>query len=234
MLKSKILIVDDEPDIRQLLTEMLRKEGFVPYTAASAAEALKKVKSAKPDLILLDLQLPDQDGFSVCRELRKDIQTSAIPIIMLTVQAVDSYKIAGLEMGADDYVTKPFNRAELIARVKAVLRRHQPPSSAQNVIQDEVLTLDVDEHSLRLGGKRIRLSPKEFDLLHLLMVKPGAVLTRSSLLERIWGYEYFGRTRTVDVHVMRLRRKLGRYADKIETVERVGYRYLPGKPKSTT
>ncbi|MBI3291189.1 MAG: response regulator transcription factor [Elusimicrobia bacterium] len=181
MLKPKILIVDDEADIRQLLTEILKKEDFIPYTAASGAEALKKVKTAKPDLILLDLQLPDQDGFSVCRELRKDVQTRSISIIMLTVQAVDSYKIAGLELGADDYITKPFNRAELVARVKAVLRRHQQPPSPDNVVQDGSLILDVDEHSLRIEGKRIRLSPKEFDLLHLLMAKPGTVLTRSSL-----------------------------------------------------
>ena len=224
--KLKVLVVDDDPDIRRLVEMVLSREGFLATSVESAQEAYKKITASKPDLIVLDLQLPDEDGFGVCKKLRMDPATTNIPILMLTVQSVDSYKIAGLELGADDYVVKPFNQGELVARVKAILRRTRAKEEVQPIIQDGTLTLHLEKHVLEISGKPVDLSPKEFDLLVCLMKSKGNVMTREALCESVWGHEYYQNTRTVDVHVGRLRKKLGKSGNKIETIERIGYRYI--------
>jgi len=225
MLKKRILVVDDDKDIRKLVESIMTKEGFVTVGAESAADALKKIQTSKPNLVILDLQLPDKDGFELCRTLRSDVATKYIPVIILTVQTLDSYKIAGLEIGADDYITKPFNQTELVARAKAILRRSEWREKQESVLKDGNLVINLDKHAVHLENKLLELSPKEFDLLSSLLKNRGKVLTRSELSETVWGHEYFGNTRTVDVHVGRLRKKLGRIGDKIKTVERIGYRY---------
>jgi two-component system, OmpR family, alkaline phosphatase synthesis response regulator PhoP len=225
MLKKRILVVDDDKDIRKLVESILIKEGFSTIGAESAGDAHKKIQAGKPDLILMDVQLPDRDGFEVCRSLRADPATRYLPVVFLTVQTLDSYKIAGLEIGADDYITKPFNQTELVARIKAVLRRAEWRDSQDSSIKDGGLVISIEKHSIHLDGKPMGLSPKEFDLLFSLMKQRGKVLTRAELSETVWGQEYFGNTRTVDVHVGRLRKKLGKYGEKIKTVDRIGYRY---------
>lgn len=225
MLKKRIMVVDDDKDIRRLVENILSKEGFVTVGAENAADALKKIQNSKPDLIILDLQLPDKDGFEVCKQLRADPATRYVPVVFLTVQNVDSYKIAGLEIGADDYITKPFNQTELVARVKAVLRRVDWRDKKEAALRDGQLAVDMEKHSVHMDAKPLDLSPKEFDLLVSLLRNHGKVMTRAELSETVWGHEYFGSTRTVDVHVGRLRKKLGKMGEKIRTVERIGYRY---------
>jgi two-component system, OmpR family, alkaline phosphatase synthesis response regulator PhoP len=225
MLRKRILVVDDDKDIRKLVESILAKEGFITAGAESGADALKRAQSAKPDLIILDLQLPDKDGFEVCKALRAEATTQYVPIVFLTVQNLDSYKIAGLEMGADDYITKPFNQTELVARVKAVLRRVDWRDKKESLLKDGLLLIDLEKHSVHLDSKALDLSPKEFDLLVTLLRNQGRVMTRSELSETVWGHEYFENTRTVDVHVGRLRKKIAKLGDKIKTVERIGYRY---------
>lgn len=225
MLKKRVLIVDDDKDIRKLVENILNKEGFMTMGADSASDAIKKIQSSKPNLVILDLQLPDKDGFEVCRTLRADPATKYVPVIILTVQTLDSYKIAGLEIGADDYMTKPFNQTELVARVKALLRRTEWREKAETLLKDGGLTVSLEKHAVHLDEKLLELSPKEFDLLYTLLKNRGKVLTRSELSETVWGHEYFGNTRTVDVHVGRLRKKLSKLGEKIKTVERIGYRY---------
>ena len=225
MLKKRIMVVDDDKDIRRLVENILSKEGFVTVGAENAADALKKIQNSKPDLIILDLQLPDKDGFEVCKQLRADPATRYVPVVFLTVQNVDSYKIAGLEIGADDYITKPFNQTELVARVKAVLRRVDWRDKKEAALRDGQLAVDMEKHSVHMDAKPLDLSPKEFDLLVSLLRNHGKVMTRAELSETVWGHQYFGNTRTVDVHVGRLRKKLGKMGEKIRTVERIGYRY---------
>jgi len=225
MLKKRIMVVDDDKDIRKLVENILGKDGFVTIGAESGADALKKVHGSKPDLIILDLQLPDKDGFEVCKILRNDPATRTIPVVFLTVQTLDSYKIAGLEIGADDYITKPFNQTELLARIKAVLRRSEWRDEKEDALKSGAVSIDMEKHIICVDKKPLDISPKEFDLMVSFLRNPGKVMTRKELSESVWGQEYFDNTRTVDVHISRLRRKLGKLGDKIHTVERVGYRY---------
>lgn len=226
-IKQRILVVDDDPDIRRLVETVLEREGFSVNSAASAAEFFKMLPSFKPELVVLDLQLPDEDGFGIIKKLRGNPVTVGIPVVMLTVQSVDSYKIAGLEIGADDYIVKPFNQGEFVARVRAVLRRTKPKDQTTGILEDGPVKLFLEQHRLEIDKKPVDLSPKEFDLLAALMRAKNTVLTREILCESVWGHELVGNTRTVDVHVGRLRKKMGRYEEKIETVERLGYRYVP-------
>ncbi|MCB4757280.1 MAG: response regulator transcription factor [Elusimicrobia bacterium] len=228
-IKKKVMVVDDDPDIRRLVETILERDGYMVDSASCGAELLRKMPQFKPDLLVLDLQLPDEDGFGILKKLKTNPATAGLPVVMLTVQSVDSYKIAGLEIGADDYIVKPFNHGELIARIKAVLRRSKPKEDAGGIIEDEGVHLFLDQHRLEIDNKPIDLSPKEFDLLAALMRAKNNVLTREVLCESVWGHELYGNTRTVDVHIGRLRKKLGKYENRIETVERIGYRYLPGK-----
>ena len=225
-IKQKILVVDDGPDIRRLVETVLEREGFVVDSAGSSAEFFKMLPQFKPELVVLDLQLPDEDGFGIVKKLRKNPVTANLSVVMLTVQSVDSYKIAGLEIGADDYIVKPFNQGEFVARIRAVLRRAKPKEPTLSVIEDGPIKLHLDQHRLEIDKKPVDLSPKEFDLLASLMRAKNTVLSREVLCESVWGHELVENTRTVDVHVGRLRRKLGRHENKIETVERLGYRYL--------
>ena len=222
---KKILIVEDEQDILQLVRHYLEKEGFRPVTAMSGLEALKKVKEDKPDLVVLDLMLPEMDGLEVCKRLRSVPDTAMLPILMLTAKAEESDTIVGLELGADDYVTKPFSPKALVARVKALLRRvERAPSTDPDLYRYDTLTMDQARHEVTIGTKEVPLTAKEFGLLEHLLRHRGRVLTREVLLNAVWGYDYYGTTRTVDVHVRRLKQKLPLLEEAIVSVKSLGYK----------
>jgi phosphate regulon transcriptional regulator PhoB len=221
-----VLVVEDEPDIRDLVVHHLEREGFRCRTAATGTAALREVRARTPDLLVLDLMLPELGGLEVCRRLRADPATAAVPIIMLTAKADEVDRVVGLEMGADDYVAKPFSPKELVARVRAVLRRARPVAAARPLSVGPV-TLDPERHRATAGGRPLELTPKEFDLLQALLEAAGRVLSRELLLNRVWGYARADEieSRTVDVHVRRLRAKLGEAGARIATVKSVGYRF---------
>jgi len=224
---QSVLVVEDEASIASFVSLYLKNAGYEVRTAANGAEALASVQKEQPSLIVLDLMLPDIDGIEICRRIR---QKSEIPILMLTARDEDVDKIIGLEVGADDYMTKPFNPRELVARVKSILRRstsaRREPESA--TIQHGDLNVDAGRREVKVGADEVQLAPKEFDLLWELLDHRGLVLTRDQLLERVWGYTFAGDTRTVDVHVRQLRRKLGE-ASPIVTVWGVGYKVGPAR-----
>ncbi|HEV8617668.1 MAG TPA: response regulator [Methylomirabilota bacterium] len=222
---AEILVVEDEPDIRSLIVHHLTRDGFRCRAAASGAEALASVRAALPDLVVLDLMLPGLDGLEVCRRLRADPASAALPVIMLTAKADEVDRVVGLEIGADDYLVKPFSPKELVARVRAILRRaHRAAGAAP--LSAGAITLDPSRHQARVGAMPLALTPKEFDLLHALLEAAGRVLSREHLLNRVWGYARADEieSRTVDVHVRRLRAKLGPEGRRITTVKSVGYR----------
>jgi len=224
MATQTILVVEDEQAIASFVSAYLRKDGFAVQMTASGREALTLVGSQPPSLVILDLMLPDLDGMEVCRRIR---ETSTLPVLMLTARDDDLDKIAGLEVGADDYLTKPFNPKELVARVRAILRRGGTKGRPESgTLTHGELVLDAGRRECRVGDEEIRLAPKEFDLLWELLDHRGLVLTRDQLLERVWGYTFAGDTRTVDVHVRQLRRKLGDAAP-IVTVWGIGYKAAP-------
>ena len=225
-MKTKILLVDDDPNIRQLVRLYLEKEGFDVTEADRGDAALKEFKAAPPNLMLLDVMLPGMDGWQVCREVRK---VSNIPIIMLTAKDETFDKVLGLELGADDYVVKPFDAKELVARIKAVIRRYQNGGeSAEKELAFPGLTINMSQYTVTYMGKEMDMPPKELELLYFLASHPGMVFTREQLLEQVWGYDYFGDSRTVDVHVKRLREKLSggeAMGWQIKTVWGVGYKF---------
>jgi DNA-binding response OmpR family regulator len=228
---ESILVVEDEQAIASFVAAYLRKDGFTVRVTASGREALTLVVSESPSLVVLDLMLPDLDGLEVCRRIR---ETSTLPVLMLTARDDDLDKIAGLEVGADDYLTKPFNPRELVARVRAILRRsgdRKQGGAGTGILEHGDLVLDAGRRECRVGETEIRLAPKEFDLLWELLDHRGLVLTRDQLLERVWGYTFAGDTRTVDVHVRQLRRKLGD-ASPIVTVWGIGYKAGPVRDAS--
>jgi DNA-binding response OmpR family regulator len=222
-----VLVVEDEASIASFVSLYLKNAGYGVRTAATGSEALAQVTAQEPSLIVLDLMLPDIDGIEVCRRIRK---TSDVPILMLTARDEDVDKIIGLEVGADDYLTKPFNPRELVARVKSILRRAAPARDERESAQlrHGDLVIDAGRREVHVGDDEIQLAPKEFDLLWELLDHRGLVLTRDQLLERVWGYTFAGDTRTVDVHVRQLRRKLGE-ASPIVTVWGVGYKVSPAR-----
>ena len=225
MLKTKILLVDDDPNIRQLVNLYLEKEGFEVTMAADGLEAVKQFKLSPPSLILLDIMLPGMDGWQVCREVRK---VSNIPIIMLTAKDETFDKVLGLELGADDYVVKPFDPKELIARIKAVIRRYQATDAPDKELAFPGLTVNISHYTVNFMGRELEMPPKELELLYFLASHPGQVFTREQLLEQVWGYDFFGDSRTVDVHVKRLREKLVGGEEmgwNIKTVWGVGYKF---------
>ena len=226
MAAPKILIVDDEKHIVEAIRYNLDKAGFRTLTAADGARALELAQRELPDLITLDVMLPELDGWEVCRLLRQDTRTTRIPIIMLTVKGDEADKVVGLELGADDYLTKPFSPKELVARIKAVLRRTKPAASEEMLVAGE-LQVDAGRHLVRVAGKPVELTAKEFELLRALLEAKGRVLTRDVLLDRVWGLEQSLEieTRTVDVHVGQLRKKLKGEAKRIITVKNAGYRF---------
>lgn len=226
MSTPKILVVDDERHIAEAVTYNLEKEGFRAVVAHDGAGALERARRELPDLILLDWMLPEMSGLEVCRALKQDAKTKHIPIVMLTVKSEETDKVLGLEMGADDYVTKPFSPRELIARVKAILRRTKAPPAAE-VFQLDDLRVDWERHVVLLKGKPLELTSKEFELLRVLVESKGRVLSRDALLDRVWGYDQAVEieTRTVDLHVSQLRKKLKHMANRILTVKNAGYRF---------
>jgi phosphate regulon transcriptional regulator PhoB len=227
----EVLVVEDEPDICRLVVLHLERDGFRCRTATSGADALREVKTAVPDLVVLDLMLPGLDGLEVCRRLRRDSSTSSVPIIMLTAKSDEVDRVVGLEVGADDYVGKPFSPKELVARIRAVLRRSRPDQPTP-VLSVGPVTLDPARHAVSLDGRAVALTPKEFDLLQALLDAAGRVLSREYLLNRVWGYARADviESRTVDVHVRRLRAKLGDAGTRIATVKSVGYRFETDGP----
>jgi len=222
---SRVLIVEDEPDIRALVVHHLKREGYQVSAACSGEEALRQVQAALPDLVLLDLMMPAMDGLEVCRRLRQDPATAMLPIVMLTAKGDEIDRVLGLEIGADDYVVKPFSPKELLARVRAVLRRSRAAPGAAPLSLG-ALVVDLGTHTASVGGEALALTPKEFDLLRALVEARGRVLSREFLLDRVWGYARASEieSRTVDVHVRRLRVKLGPEGRRILTVKSVGYR----------
>lgn len=227
--KQTILVIEDEVHIRDLVETILTDNGFVTTGCDSAEKALKKIPSIKPDLILLDIQLTGMNGLECCKRIRLDPQMKDIPIIFLTVQSSDAYKITGLESGGDDFITKPFSHGELLARVKAVLRRvHRPKVSLnKNILKDELITLDLENRITKIENKEYELTPKEFDLLALFLKSRGKVLSRDHLSTQVWERENTGTSRTIDTHIGRLRKKIGKFGLTIHTVGRIGYRYNP-------
>jgi DNA-binding response OmpR family regulator len=222
---KKILIVEDEQDILQLVKHYFEKEGFRTVTAMNGLEALKKVKEDKPDLVVLDLMLPEMEGLEVCKRLRSVPDTAMLPILMLTAKAEESDTIVGLELGADDYVTKPFSPKALVARVKALLRRvGRTPDGGPDLHRYGTLTMNLARHEVCLGTQEVPLTAKEFGLLDHLLRHRGRVLTREVLLNAVWGYDYYGTTRTVDVHVRRLKQKLPVLEEAIVSIKSLGYK----------
>ena len=228
---TRILVVEDDPDIGELVARYLDKAGFMAERAASGREALAMIAVKPPDLVVLDLMLPQVDGLEVCRVVRGDPKTSAIPIIMLTARAEESERIVGLELGADDYVTKPFSPNELVARVRALLRRAQRAPSATKTMSYGSIVVDTERHLVSADGRDVTLTAKEFLLLEYLFQHRGRVLSRDLLLTDVWGYRYTGGTRTVDVHVRRLREKLPTLVDALVTVKQFGYKLLDPAPR---
>ena len=234
---QKVLIIEDEANISELIVYNLKENGYTALAAADGEQGLALALSDKPDLILLDVMLPLKSGLDVCRELRESHHLKT-PIIMLTAKSEEIDKILGLEFGADDYVTKPFSVRELMARVKAVLRRTEGISTTENntaadmerkttktsLITAGELTMDIDRHEVHIGDRLVELTFKEFELLRTLAVNRGKVISRDYLLDKVWGYDYIGETRTVDVHVRYLRQKLGEEAAIIHTIRGVGYK----------
>ncbi|MBS7297924.1 MAG: response regulator transcription factor [Eubacteriales bacterium] len=223
-MSNKILIVDDESNIVELIRLYLEKDGFDTVVARDGNEALSKFKTENPDLIILDIMIPEPDGWQVCREIRKK---SNVPIIMLTAKSETFDKVLGLELGADDYLTKPFEAKELVARVKAVLRRTDTKEPDKKQIQFENLSVNIENYELIINGNLTDVPPKELELLYFLASNPNRVYTREQLLEDVWGFDYFGDSRTVDVHIKRLREKLegveGNW--QLKTVWGVGYKF---------
>jgi len=225
MARVRILVVDDEPDILALVQYNLIRDNYDVVCVESGEEALAQVQAAPPDLIVLDLMLPGVDGLEVCRTLKRNTRTAAIPILMLTARGEEADIVAGLELGADDYLTKPFSPRVLLARLRAVLRRQQTePVAADAVITHSALALHPGRHEVRVQGQPVSLTPMEFRMLHLLARRPGWVFTRNQLIAAAQGEEVSVTERSVDVHIVALRRKLGAYGDAIETIRGVGYR----------
>ena len=226
MPSDTILAVDDEVHILELISFNLKAAGYHVVTALTGEEALKRCEVERPSLVLLDIMLPGIDGLEVCRRLKGDRMTSNIPIIMLTARGDEVDKILGLELGADDYITKPFSVRELAARVKSLLRRVAPQQESEpQTLRSGDIMIDITNYEAFKGGEKLSLTLKEFELLKVLVLSRGKVLTHDFLLDRIWGYEYYGETRTVDVHIRHLRQKLGE-EPYIETVRGVGYRFV--------
>lgn len=227
MSNKKILIVDDEEHIRELIKFNLKKEGYDIEVAVNGSEAIKIIKEIKFDLILLDLMLPEIDGLEVCKEIRRNENTADIPVMMITAKGEEFDKVLGLELGADDYITKPFSIRELIARVKALLRRSNVKKE-ENIIKFGDVLVNFNTREVTKGDNNVELTLKEFELLKLLIKNKGNILTRELLLDKIWGYEYIGETRTVDVHIRHLRKKIesdDKNPQYIQTIRGVGYKF---------
>jgi two-component system alkaline phosphatase synthesis response regulator PhoP len=225
-MSTRILIVEDDPDIAELVAHYLGKAGYTTERIVSGRDALAAIAAKSPDLVVLDLMLPQVDGLEICRTVRSDSKTAAIPIIMLTARAEESERIVGLELGADDYLAKPFSPNELVARVRALLRRaHRGPAPTRTLMYGPIV-VDTERHVVSSEGRDVTLTAKEFLLLEYLLQHRGRVLSRDVLLTDVWGYRYTGGTRTVDVHVRRLREKLPTLVEALVTVKQFGYKLI--------
>ncbi len=223
-MKPRILIAEDEPDMLRLITTTLRTAGFEVLETGDGPGAIAEAQRKSPDLLVLDLMLPGMDGLEVCRTLKSGSQTAKIPVVMLTARAEEIDRIVGLELGADDYVTKPFSPRELVLRIKNILRRTQQPASEEAVLTSGAITIDRSRMEVTVHGKPVDLTATELKLLTLLVERRGRVQSREALLDEVWGYETAIDTRTVDTHIRRLREKLGKAAECLETVRGFGYR----------
>ena len=226
-MNQTILIIEDEPDIAESLRYNFEREKYKTLIAESGEKGLRIALESIPSLIILDLMLPGMNGIELCRRLRRESETKKIPIIMLTAKATENDKIVGLETGADDYIVKPFSIKEVLARVRAVLRRTE--NETQGNYEDENLSINYENYQVICCGEEIKLTRKEFSLLETLVKNLGRVSTRQNLLDKVWGYSYYGDTRTLDVHIRRLRAKLGDCGNRIETVVGIGYRFIENK-----
>ena len=229
---ARILVIEDSRDIADLIEHYLKGAGYETVLTANGSEGLRLARATPPDAIILDLMLPGMDGLHVCQALRSEDKTAAIPIIMLTARGEEADRIRGLEFGADDYVTKPFSPKELVARVGALLRRVHRPSAPGKILTHGPLTIDIDKHLVQFEGETIRLTAKEFLLLQYLIEHRGRVLSRDQLLTDVWSYQYTGGTRTVDVHIRRLREKVPFLSTAISTVKQFGYKLEDPAPSS--
>jgi two-component system phosphate regulon response regulator PhoB len=221
----RVLVVDDEPDLLELVRFNLDQAGFQVDVAETGAEAMDQLQRSRPDALVLDLMLPDVSGEEICRRVRADPELATLPVIMLTAKAEEVDRVVGFELGADDYVTKPFSPRELVLRVKAILRRGSAPSPPGASLERDNLLLDPERHRCTVDGDPVSLTAKEFQLLEALMRRPGRVLSRERLLDQVWGSDISVTLRTIDTHLKRLREKLGTASDLIETVRGVGYRF---------
>lgn len=226
MANETILLIEDDKNILELVRYNLEQEGFRVITEAKGNAGLETAIKAKPALVVLDLMLPEMNGLEICKTLKRNDKTHTLPIIMLTAKGTESDKVVGLELGADDYITKPFSPRELVARIKAVLRRSRE-KLPEEILRSGTIELDVTKHELRLKGRPVEITAKEFELLQVLMSSRGRVLTREVLLSKVWGYENSANieTRTVDMHIGQLRKKIGKESERIVTVKSVGYRF---------
>jgi two-component system, OmpR family, response regulator len=222
--KKRVLIVDDDYNINELIKLYIEKEGYEAIPVYNGDKVMDSFKKNTPDIVVLDIMLPGADGWNLCREIRK---ISNIPIIMLTAKGETFDKVLGLELGADDYIVKPFEPKELVARIKAVLRRYESKSTDTKEIVYPNLVVNMTEYTVKVGGKKLEIPPKELELLYFLASNPNRVFTREQLLEQVWGFEFFGDSRTVDVHIKRLREKIDRHSRnwQIKTVWGVGYKF---------
>jgi two-component system phosphate regulon response regulator PhoB len=225
MKKGTILVIDDEKDLIELVRYNLEKEGYDVIAATDGQSGLEVVKKHRPDLVMLDLMMPGVDGLQVCQRLRADPRSGRIPVIMLTAKATEADRVVGLELGADDYITKPFSPREVVARVKAVLRRSSPHQDDRQVIRNGEITIDLSGHEVIYKGQRVSLTATEFRILEFLATRPGRVFSRDEIIDAALGNETAVFDRTVDVHITAIRRKLGAGADQIETVRGFGYKF---------
>ena len=226
MSEKQVLIIDDDPHIREILEDYLKFEGFSVFAAEDTEKGYQLLKSQAIDILILDIMLPDENGWEFCQRIRPDFE---LPIIFLSAKDEAADKITGLELGADDYITKPFSPREVVARIKAVLRRYQQGEKESNLLEIGDLIINKEEHYLKYKGDNIELTPKEFSLLWHLAQNPKKVFRRENLLKAVWGYDYFGDARTVDTHIKSLRKKLGEAAEAVETVWGVGYKFEADK-----
>jgi DNA-binding response OmpR family regulator len=220
-----VMVIEDEKEIRDLLRYNLERSGYRVAAFADGEEGLEQLFASRPDAVVLDLMLPGRNGLEILREVRAEPATADLPVIVLTARGAEMDKLLGFEHGADDYLTKPFSPRELIARLRALIRRSRPASS-ERALEQGPLRVDPSSREAFAGGKRLTLTPREFDLLAFLLRHPGRVVSRDELLRKVWGYDYLGETRTVDVHVRRLRQKLGDHHAVIETVTGAGYKFV--------
>lgn len=221
-----VMVIEDEKEIRELLKYNLEKAGFRVAVFADGEEGLEKLFASRPDLVVLDLMLPGRNGLEILREVRNEPATSDLPVMVLTARGAEMDKLLGFENGADDYLTKPFSPRELVARAQALLRRSKPAAGSAALVRGD-LRIDFNAREVSVAGQRAVLTPREFDLLAFLARNPNRVVSRDELLRKVWGYDYLGETRTVDVHVRRLRMKLGEENARIETVTGAGYKFVP-------